>query len=123
MKKILIVDDLEEIRELLETTFKFAGFQKLLLAKDGKKAIDIAKKEKPDLILMDVMMPGTIDGIEATRILKKDPETKKSIIVILTAKCQKNDSERGYASGADYFFFKPFSPQDLIKKVDKMIGI
>ena len=80
MKKILIVDDLEEIRELLETTFKLAGFRKLFLAKNGQKAIDVARKEKPDLILMDVMMPGEIDGIEATRILKKDPETRIIIV-------------------------------------------
>jgi YesN/AraC family two-component response regulator len=66
MKKLLIVDDQQEIREMLELVFKFAGFRKFFTAENGEKAIDIAKKEKPDLILMDVKMPGKIDGMEAT---------------------------------------------------------
>ena len=121
MKKILIVDDLAEIRELLETTLKLAGFQKLFLAKNGQKAIDVARKEKPDLILMDVMMPGKIDGLEATRILKKDPLSKKSIIVMLTAQTQKNDRLKASLYGADHFISKPFSPMALVKKVEQWL--
>jgi CheY-like chemotaxis protein len=121
LKKILIADDLEEIRELLEVTFKSAGYQSLFMAKNGKNAIEIARKEKPDLILMDIMMPGKIDGLEATRILKKDPGSKNSIIVMLTAQVQKNDRDRAFVYGADHFISKPFSPKVLVKTVEQWL--
>jgi len=121
MKKLLIVDDQQEIREMLELVFKFVGFNKLFTAKNGEKAIDIAKKEKPDLILMDVKMPGKIDGLEATRILKNDPVSKKSVIVMLSAQTQKNDRNKAFLYGADHFISKPFSPLALANKVEQLL--
>jgi len=85
-------------------------------------AVDIAKAEKPDLIMMDIMMPGDIDGLEATRIIKSDPETKDCIVIILTAKGQETDKEAGFAAGADGYFIKPFSPLELMRKVDEVLG-
>ena len=120
MNKILIVDDQPEVRELVEITLRSENFR-ILQAQDGENAINIARKEKPVLIIMDIMMPGKIDGIEATRILKNDPETKGIIIIILTAKGQKSDIEKGYKAGAEDYFIKPFSPLDLIKKVDEVL--
>lgn len=120
MNKILIVDDQPEVRELVEITLRSENFR-ILQAQDGENAINIARKEKPVLIIMDIMMPGKIDGIEATRILKNDPETKEIIIIILTAKGQKGDIEKGYKAGAEDYFVKPFSPLDLIKKVDEVL--
>lgn len=120
MNKILIVEDNKEITEILETSFKLAGFKELFLANNGEKAIDVARKVKPE-ILMDVTMPGEIDGIEATRIPKNDPESKRSLIMILTAKTHKNDVERGYAAGADYYFTKPFIPTVLIKRIEGIL--
>ena len=120
MNKILIVDDQPEVRELVEITLRSENFR-ILQAQDGENAINIARKEKPVLIIMDIMMPGKIDGIEATRILKNDPETKEIIIIILTAKGQKGDIEKGYKAGAEDYFIKPFSPLDLIKKVDEVL--
>ena len=120
MNKVLIVDDQPEVRELVEITLRSENFR-ILQAQDGENAINIARKEKPVLIIMDIMMPGKIDGIEATRILKNDPETKEIIIIILTAKGQKGDIEKGYKAGAEDYFVKPFSPLDLIKKVDEVL--
>jgi CheY-like chemotaxis protein len=120
MKKILIVDDKQEVRELVEVTLR-SGEYRSFQAESGEKAIEIAKAERPDLIIMDVMMPGGMDGLEATRILKDDPETKECIIIMLTAKGQQFDKEEGFKAGADDYFIKPFSPLDLIKKVDEVL--
>jgi len=121
MKKILIVDDQEEIRRLVDITLKVENYQ-ILQAESGEEAIEIVKAEKPDLIIMDIMMPGGIDGLEATRILKNDPETKECLIIMLTAKGQSYEREEGLAAGADDYFAKPFSPLVLIKKVEELIG-
>jgi two-component system phosphate regulon response regulator PhoB len=120
MKKILIVDDRLEVRELVEVTLRVKDYQ-ILQASSAEKALEIVKVEKPDLILMDIMMPGGVDGLEATRILKKDPETKDCTIIILTAKGQKTDREKGFEAGAEDYFVKPFSPLDLIKKVEEVL--
>lgn len=121
MKKILIVDDRAEVRELVEVTLRSSEYMSLQ-AESGEKAIEIAKAERPHLIIMDIMMPGGIDGLETTRILKGDPETRESIIIILTAKGQEVDKEEGFKAGADDYFVKPFSPLDLIRKVDEVLG-
>ena len=121
MKKILIVDDRAEVRELVEVTLRSSEYMSLQ-AESGEKAIEIAKAERPHLIIMDIMMPGGIDGLETTRILKGDPETRESVIIMLTAKGQEIDREEGFKAGADDYFIKPFSPLDLIRKVDEVLG-
>jgi CheY-like chemotaxis protein len=120
MKKILIVDDQMEVRDLVEVTLRVEDYR-ILQAKNGKEAVDIAKAEKPDLIIMDVMMPGGIDGLEATRMIKQDPETKDCKVIMLTAKGQETDREQGIEAGAEDYFVKPFSPLDLIKKVEETL--
>jgi len=120
MKKVLIVDDHAEVRRLVEMTLR-VGDYKILQAQNGQEAIEIARNKKPDLIIMDIMMPGNMDGLEATRILKDDPETKDSIIIMLTAKGQEFDKEKGLEAGADDYFTKPFSPLELIKKVEEVL--
>jgi len=121
MKKILIVDDQVEVRELVEVTLRVEDYQ-IFQAKNGEEAIEIAKTEKPKLIIMDIMMPGGMDGLEATRIIKNDPETKDCTVVMLTAKGQQADREAGLKAGASDYFAKPFSPLDLMKKVDDVLG-
>lgn len=121
MKKILIVDDQMEIRDLVEVTLRVSDYN-ILKASSGEEAIKITEKENPDLIIMDIMMPGKIDGMEATRILKNKNKTKGSIIIILTAKGQKIDIDEGKKAGADGYFVKPFSPLDLINKVEESLG-
>ena len=121
MKKILIVDDQAEVRELVEVTMRVGDYE-ILKAENGKQAIETVKTEKPNLVLMDVMMPGGIDGLEATRILKNDPETKDCTIIMLTSKSQESDQKKGFEAGADGYFPKPFSPLELIKKVEEVLA-
>lgn len=121
MKKILIVDDRAEVRELVEVTLRSSEYISLQ-AESGEKAIEIAKAERPHLIIMDIMMPGGMDGLETTRILKGDPETRESVIIMLTAKGQEIEREEGFKAGADDYFVKPFSPLDLIRKVDEVLA-
>ena len=120
MKKILIVDDLAEVRDLVEVTLR-VEYYKILQAKSGEEGIKIAKAEKPDLIIMDVMMPGGMDGLEATRIIKNDPETKDCTVIMLTAKGQEADKQKGLEAGASDYFSKPFSPLELINKVEEIL--
>jgi len=121
VKKILVVDDQKELRELISVTLR-TGDHEILEAANGRSAVEVARVEKPDLIIMDVMMPGEIDGLEATKRLKKDPVTNACKILILSIKGQEIDREKGYASGADAYYVKPFSPDLLMKKVDDMLG-
>jgi len=120
MKKILIVDDQQEIRDLVEITLRVSDY-KILKASNGAEAVDMAKREKPDLIIMDIMMPGDINGMDAIRIIKNNTETKNTTILILTAKGQKEDIAKGEKAGADGYFIKPFSPLELINKVESVL--
>jgi two-component system phosphate regulon response regulator PhoB len=120
MKKILIVDDQPEVRELVAVTLR-AGTYHILEAESGERALAVAKEHKPDIILMDVMMAGKIDGFEATRRLKSDPETKDCTIIMLTAKGQAADRDTGFEAGADDYFVKPFSPLELLRKIEEVL--
>ncbi len=122
MKKILIVDDQVEVRELVQVTLEIGDYQ-ILSAENGQQAVDIARIEHPDIILLDIMMPGSdVDGLEACRLLKADPATADITIVMLSAKGQEVDIETGKVAGADDYFTKPFSPIALIEKVESVIG-
>ena len=121
MKKILIVDDRLEVRELVEVTLRVKEYR-ILQASNGDDAVALAKAERPDLILMDIMMPNGMDGLEATRMIKNDPDLKDCTIIMLTAKGQQTDREKGFEAGADDYFVKPFSPLDLVRKVEEVLG-
>ena len=116
----MIVDDQPEVRELVEVTLLSDSYE-ILQTDTGEKAIEMAIREKPDIILMDIMMPGEIDGLEAVRILKSNPDTKDLHIILLTAKGQKKDIEIGLLAGADDYFVKPFSPLMLINKIEEVM--
>ncbi|MCK4486478.1 MAG: response regulator [Desulfobacterales bacterium] len=119
MKKILIVDDEEKVRKLVEVTLS-VGDLEILHASSGDEALKVARKTRPDIILLDIMMPGRLDGFDVCRVLKKDPDTKDIYIIMLTAKGQQADKQRGLASGANDYFVKPFSPMELMDKIDKV---
>ncbi len=121
MKKILIVDDQLEVRELVDVTLRVGDYE-ILKAESGEKGIEIVKAEKPELIIMDVMMPGGMDGLAAVRKIKSDPETKGCKVIMLTAKGQEADRKAGFEAGADDYFSKPFSPLELINKVEEVLG-
>ena len=121
MKKILIVDDEVKVRKLIEVTL--AGEKrKILHAASGEEAIAMAKDIQPDLILLDIMMPGKYDGFEVCKAIKEDPATNKIHVIMLTAKGQQADRERGLAAGADDYFVKPFSPMELLNKIESILS-
>ena len=122
MKKILIVDDQPAIRDLVATTLRIGPYH-IFQAATGPEAIELARCEKPDLILLDVMMQaGGMDGFEACRQIKTDKETRHSCVILLTARNQKSDIEEGFAAGASDYFVKPFSPLELLTKVDEVMS-
>ena len=122
MKKILIVDDQPEVRELVEVTLRIGDYT-ILQAANGGQALAVARSELPDLILLDVMMPNSsIDGFEVCRQLKSEPATQLIGIVMLTARGQEVDRELGKRVGADDYFTKPFSPLQLMNKVEELLG-
>ena len=105
---------------MVEVNLRSTDYQ-IFLAESGEKAVSLAKSEKPDLIIMDIMLPGEMDGIEATRLIKNDAETKDCTIIMLTSKGQEADRETGLDAGALEYFSKPFSPLELIKKVEEIL--
>ncbi len=120
MKTILVVDDREEIRDLIRMTLA-SDDHRIMFAENGEKAIESARMFNPDLILMDIIMPG-MSGLEATRRIKIDKATRGSIIILLTARGQKNDVEEGKLAGADDYVVKPFSPLRLVQMIRRYLG-
>ncbi len=120
MKKILIVDDKVEVRDLLEVTLRVDDYE-ILQAVNGEEALFLTRTARPDLVIMDVMMPGKTDGLEATRIIKNDPNLAQTKIILLTARGQALDKAKGFDAGADEYFAKPFSPLELIRKVEEVL--
>jgi two-component system alkaline phosphatase synthesis response regulator PhoP len=118
-ERILVVDDEEDIIELLTYNLNREGY-KLVSASSGEKCLQKAVLEKPDLILLDLMLPG-IDGLEVAKYLKTDPKTKHIPIIMLTAKGEEADIVTGLELGADDYITKPFSPRILIARVRAVI--
>ena len=92
------------------------------IARDGREAWQIAQRKNFDLLLLDIMMPDGPDGLEVCRTLKDDPETAGITVVMLTSKGQDWDLQAGQDAGADDYFVKPFSPLELIQKVEEVLG-
>jgi two-component system alkaline phosphatase synthesis response regulator PhoP len=114
-QKILVVDDEEDILELLKFNLSREGYQ-ISCTASGEQALGLVRPENPDLIVLDLMLPG-IDGLEVTRRLKNDPNTKNLPIVMLTAKGEEADIVTGLELGADDYITKPFSPRILVARV------
>ena len=114
-ERILVVDDEEDILELVRFNLDREGYQ-VISTTSGEKALKIAKTEFPDLIVLDLMLPG-IDGLECTKLLKNDPDTMDIPIVMLTAKGEEADIVTGLELGADDYITKPFSPRILVARV------
>jgi two-component system alkaline phosphatase synthesis response regulator PhoP len=114
-EKILVVDDEEDILELLKYNLSREGYQ-VSCTTSGEKTLNLVKTETPDLILLDLMLPG-MDGLEVARRLKDNPNTKNVPIVMLTAKGEEADIVTGLELGADDYITKPFSPRILLARV------
>jgi len=122
MKKILIVDDSREIRQLVKVTLGSEEFL-VLEAESGEDGIEIAGKEIPDLIIMDIIFPGQMNGLEAIKEIKKNEQNKKCPIIILSGSGESLNEQSGLDAGAVNYFHKPFSPLDLIDKIEEILGI
>jgi DNA-binding response OmpR family regulator len=124
MQKILIVDDDPLIRLLLEeilTDFMAKGVQ-ISSADNGRTALELIKCEEPDIIFLDVMLP-QMNGFEVCNIIKNDLSLKHLYIIMLTAKGQEIDKKKAHEYGADYYITKPFTIQDVLKKVSEVLGV
>lgn len=121
MPKILIADDEPSLRLLVRATLSVNKSFELSEAQDGTETLSKAQNEMPDLLLLDVMMPG-LSGFEVCERLKNDPKTKKIIIIMLTAKGQQSDRDWAISVGTDYFLTKPFSPIELFSLIEKILS-
>ena len=118
-EKILVVDDEEDILELVRFNLSKEGYQ-VICAATGEKAVEMARAELPDLMVLDLMLPG-MDGLEAAKFLKNNPETQNIPIVMLTAKGEESDIVTGLELGADDYVVKPFSPRILLARVKAVL--
>jgi len=118
-KKILVVEDEVDVLDVVKTRLEAHGYD-VLEAFDGKAGLDVARTKKPDLIILDLMLP-KMDGYEVCRMLKKDEAYKDIPIVMLTAKTQDKDVRMAATSGADAYITKPFEAYILLDTVDKLL--
>jgi CheY-like chemotaxis protein len=118
---ILVVEDFEDAREMYRDYLEFSGFR-VETACDGREAIEKAQSINPDLVLMDLSLPG-IDGWEATRLLKSDPATTHLLIVALSAHALAPEGERARAAGCDGFIAKPCLPPDLVTEIGRYLNL
>lgn len=120
MARIVVADDDEDIRELVVFKLRQAGHDVAAVA-DGAAAVAACEAERPALVLLDVMMPG-VSGLDAARALRRDPDLATVPIIMLTARAQESDIEQGFASGADDYITKPFSPRELASRVAAVLA-
>lgn len=118
VKKILIADDEPDILEIIQFNLQAEGYE-VITAKNGDEAIDEAKKHHPDLIILDIMMPGK-NGIDVCNILRMQPAFKETLIIFLSALSDESTEIRGLETGADDFLTKPISPKILVSKVNAL---
>ncbi|MBI4226862.1 MAG: response regulator transcription factor [Candidatus Omnitrophica bacterium] len=117
--KILVVEDEKNIARVVTYTLEKEGYQ-VSVAKDGQEALDTARRESPDLLVLDLMLPG-VDGLDVCRQLRADPRTAALSIIMLTAKTQEADRVVGLELGADDYLPKPFSPRELAARVKAVL--
>ena len=121
MKKVLIVEDQSDIRELIRMTLEIEDFD-IGEAENGDVGLGLARTSRPDLVLLDVMMPGTLDGFDVCQQIKSDPALKRMKVIILSAKGQDSDKQQGKQAGADGYLTKPFSPKQLLDVVSRHLA-
>jgi len=118
-QKILLVDDEPDILEIIGFNLEREGYE-VFTAPDGRKALEIARKQKPDLVLLDVMMP-EMDGMDACRELREDPNLKDTLIAFLTARNEDYSQIAGFDAGADDYISKPIKPRVLVSRVKALL--
>jgi len=121
-RKALVVDDQSDIRKLILLTMESEDFE-LHETDNGVDALRLAQSLKPAVVLLDVMMPGGLDGYHVCEKIKQDAELKNTTkVILLTARGQRTDMERGQEVGCDAYLVKPFSPIQLLDTVDRLVG-
>lgn len=118
MHKVLVVDDEEPILELLKYNLEKGGYD-VKTASDGSKAVEIARKFTPDLVLLDIMMP-KMDGVETCRLIREIPEMQKSFVVFLTARSEEYSEVAAFDVGADDYITKPIKPRALMSRISAL---
>jgi DNA-binding response OmpR family regulator len=114
--RILIVDDQPELRKLVRMTLEFEDYQ-LDEAQDGASALDAVDRHRPEVVILDVMMPGELSGYDVCARIKSDASAQGTKVILLTARGQQADLARGREAGADHYVVKPFSPLELLDSV------
>jgi two-component system, OmpR family, response regulator MtrA len=120
MARILVADDDVDIRELVEFKLSTLGHD-VVAVSDGAAAVDACQEQRPDLAVLDVMMPG-MSGLDAVRAIRSDPGLSDLPVILLTARAQEGDVDTGFDSGADDYITKPFSPRELATRVQALLG-
>ncbi|MGZ5404573.1 MAG: response regulator transcription factor [Nocardioides sp.] len=120
MARILVADDDVDIRELVEFKLSTMGHD-IVSVGDGASAVEACRTQKPDLAVLDVMMPG-VSGLDAIREIRSDPSLADLPVILLTARAQESDVETGFDSGADDYITKPFSPRELASRVEALLA-
>ncbi|MDK2122781.1 response regulator transcription factor [Parachitinimonas caeni] len=121
MHKILIVEDQPDIRTLVRVTLEFEDFE-IHEAGDGVSGLKLAEAIRPDLVLLDVMMQGELDGYQVCSRIKANGALHQTKVVLLTARGQASDREMGRKAGCDQYMLKPFSPLELIETIDQLLA-
>jgi len=119
--RILLIEDDPDIQRMVQLSLKFQGGHEVSVASGGQEGIEKAEREKPDLILQDVMMP-EMDGYETCRRLKANPATASIPVVFLSARAQQSEIEKGRSLGAIGYLVKPFDPMTLSDQLQAMLG-
>jgi CheY-like chemotaxis protein len=122
VKRILVVDDQAMIRQLLEISLRAADRQ-IVLAESGEQALALVEEQSFNLVIMDIMMPGGMDGFETVACLRSAPQLCRCPVLILTAKDQRAERERADALGVEGYLVKPFRLQDLQEQVEKLMAM
>jgi DNA-binding response OmpR family regulator len=119
-KKVLIVDDEKDLVSLVALHMRSAGYE-VFIANDGWTAIDMCKKNKPDLVILDLMLP-KLNGWEVCRRIREDDNIKNIAVLMLSARGETDDKLRGFDVGADDYVTKPFSPKELVARVKRILA-
>lgn len=119
MAKVVIAEDEPDIRDLIRFTLQFAGYE-VFAGSNGEEGFELTKREKPDVVLMDVRMP-KMTGYEACRRIKADPDLKDIPVVFLSAKGQDAEIQSGLDAGADEYLLKPFAPDQLTERIREIL--
>jgi len=119
-KRVLVIEDHEENRRIVRLLLASAGIE-MIEAATGEDGVAVAQRERPDLILMDIQLPG-LDGYEATRRIKGDPATRHIPIIVVTSYALSGDDVKAFEAGCDAYVTKPFVPRDLLARIRQYLG-